>query len=73
MKYISETYSNVNLEDYSVDVNFTVTDLVRKHDWVLLWDRGKIVESGGKEISKKWMESFRFEGNKIDYINMFSK
>ena len=72
MKHISDTYSEVDIEDYSVAVNLAVTG-DNGDEWVLLWDEGNIVESNGKSIIKSWMESFRFEGDKINFINMYSK
>ena len=72
MKHISDTYSEVDIEDYSVAVNLAVTG-DNGDEWVLLWDEGNIVESNGKSIIKSWMESFRFDGDKINFINMYSK
>ena len=72
MKHISDTYSEVDIEDYSVAVNLAVTG-DNGDEWVLLWDEGKIVESDGKSTTKSWMESFRFNGDKINFINMYSK
>ena len=35
--------------------------------------RKLIVESNGESTIKSWMESFRFDGDKINFINMYSK
>ena len=72
MKHISDTYSVVDIEDYSVAVNLAVTG-DNGDEWVLLWDEGKIVQSDGESTIKSWMESFRFDGDKINFINMYSK
>ena len=72
MKFISDTYSGVDIKDYNVAVNFAVTG-DNGDEWVLLWDNGKTVTPDGKETSLNWMESFRFEGDKIAFINQFSK
>ena len=72
MKHISDTYSQVDIEDYSVAVNLAVTG-DNGDEWVLLWDEGNIVESNGESTIKSWMESFRFDGDKINFINMYSK
>ena len=72
IKHITETYSEVAIEDYSVAVNLAVTG-DNGDEWVLLWDEGNIVKSNGESTTKNWMESFRFDGDKINFINMFSK
>ena len=72
IKFISDTYSGVDIKDYNVAVNFAVTG-DNGDEWVLLWDNGKTVTPDGKETSLNWMESFRFEGDKIAFINQFSK
>ena len=71
-QYITDTYSEVDIEDYSVAVNLAVTG-DNGDEWVLLWDEGNIVESNGESTIKSWMESFRFDGDKINFINMYSK
>jgi len=72
IKHITETYSEVDIEDYSVAVNLAVTG-DNGDEWVLLWDEGNIVKSNGDSTTKNWMESFRFDGDKINFINMYSK
>ena len=72
LKHITDTYSEVDIEDYSVAVNLAVTG-DNGDEWVLLWDEGNIVKSNGESTTKNWMESFRFDGDKINFINMFSK
>ena len=42
-------------------------------EWVLLWDNGKVVSDDGNVTSLSWMESFRFDGDKISFINQYSK
>ena len=49
---LSDTYSEVDIEDYSVAVNLAVTG-DNGDEWVLLWDEGNIVESNGKSTRKK--------------------
>ena len=72
MKFMIEAYSSISIEDYFVAVNLAVTGS-NGDEWVLLWDNGKTVTSDGKETSLNWMESFRFDGDKIAFINQFSK
>jgi hypothetical protein len=72
IKHITDTYSEVDIEDYSVAVNLAVTG-DNGDEWVLLWDEGNIVESNGESTIKSWMESFRFDGDKINFINIYSK
>jgi len=72
MKFISDTYSAVDIKDYNVAVNFAVTG-DNGDEWVLLWDNGKVVAADGNVTSLNWMESFRFDGDKIAFINQFSK
>ena len=72
IKHITETYSEVDIKDYSVAVNLAVTG-DNGDEWVLLWDEGNIVKSNGESTTKNWMESFRFDGDKINFINMYSK
>ena len=52
MKHISDTYSEVDIEDYSVAVNLAVTG-DNGDEWVLLWDEGNIVDSNGKSIIQR--------------------
>ena len=66
------TKNFIDIKDYNVAVNFAVTG-ANGDEWVLLWDNGKTVTSDGKETSLNWMESFRFDGDKIAFINQFSK
>ena len=72
MKFISDTYSAVDIKDYNVAVNFAVTG-DNGDEWVLLWDNGKVAAADGNVTSLNWMESFRFDGDKIAFINQFSK
>tara|TARA_B110000116_G_C16749723_1_gene542736 strand:+ start:865 stop:1371 length:507 start_codon:yes stop_codon:yes gene_type:complete len=72
MKFMLESYSSIEIEDYQVAVNLAVKE-ENGDEWVLLWDNGKIVTSDGKESAYNWMETFRFEGDKIAYMNQFSK
>ena len=72
MKFILELYSSIEIEDYQVAVNLAVTE-ENGDEWVLLWENGTIVTSDGKESAYNWMETFRFEGDKIAYMNQFSK
>jgi K(+)-stimulated pyrophosphate-energized sodium pump len=72
MHFLSDTYSGVEIEDYNVAVNLAVTG-DNGDVWVLLWDNGKVVTPEGEETSLNWMESFRFDGDKISFINQFSK
>ena len=72
MQFLSDTYSGVDIEDYNVAVNLAVTG-DNGDVWVLLWDNGKVVTPEGEETSLNWMESFRFDGDKISFINQFSK
>ena len=73
IKHISDTYSGVNIKDYNVAVNLAVTG-DNGDEWVLLWDNGKVVNDNGDVIAQQsWMESFRFEGDKISFINQYSK
>jgi len=72
MKFISDTYSEVDIKEYNVAVNFAVTG-DNGDEWVLLWDNGKVVAADGNVTGLNWMESFRFDGDKIAFINQFSK
>ena len=72
IKHISDTYSTVDIQDYKVAVNLAVTG-DNGDEWVLLWDNGKVVTAEGNISSLSWMESFRFDGDKISFINQFSK
>ena len=72
IKHVKESYSQVEIEDYNVAVNLAVTG-DNGHEWVLLWDNGKVVSDNGDVSSLDWMESFMFDGNKISFINQFSK
>jgi hypothetical protein len=72
MQFLSDTYSGVDIEDYNVAVNLAVTG-DNGDEWVLLWDNGKVVTTEGEETSLNWMESFQFDGDKISFINQFSK
>ena len=60
------------IEDYQVTIDLAVTE-GNGDELVLLWDNGKIVTSDGKESNYSWVETFRFEGDKIAYMNQFSK
>ena len=72
LKHITETYSEVDIQDYNVAVNLAVTG-DNGDEWVLLWDNGKVVAADGNITSLNWMESFRFDGDKISFINQYSK
>ena len=72
LKHITETYSEVDIQDYNVAVNLAVTG-DNGDEWVLLWDNGKVVDTDGNIASLNWMESFRFDGDKISFINQYSK
>ena len=72
IKHVKESYSQVEIEDYNVAVNLAVTG-DNGHEWVLLWDNGKVVSDNGEVSSLDWMESFMFDGDKISFINQFSK
>ena len=72
LKHITETYSEVDIQDYNVAVNLAVTG-DNGDEWVLLWDNGKVVAADGNVTSLNWMESFRFDGDKISFINQYSK
>lgn len=72
MKFILESYSSIEIEDYQVAVNLAVTE-ENGDEWVLLWDNVTIFTSDGKESAYNWMETFRFEGDKVAYMNQFSK
>ena len=72
IKFILESYSSIEIEDYQVAINLAVTE-GNGDELVLFWDNGKIVTSDGKESNYSWVETFRFEGDKIDYMNQFSK
>ena len=72
IKFILESYSSIEIEDYQVAINLAVTE-GNGDELVLFWDNGKIVTSDGKESNYSWVETFRFEGDKITYMNQFSK
>ena len=72
IKHVKESYSQVEIEDYNVAVNLAVTG-DNGDEWVLLWDNGKVVSDNGDVSSLNWMESFMFDGDKISFINQFSK
>ncbi len=72
IKHVKESYSQVEIEDYNVAVNLAVTG-DNGDEWVLLWDNGKVVSDNGDTSSLNWMESFMFDGDKISFINQFSK
>ena len=72
IQFLSDTYSGVDIQDYNVAVNLAVTG-DNGDEWVLLWDNGNVVTPEGEETSLNWMESFRFDGDKISFINQFSK
>ena len=72
IKHVKESYSQVEIEDYNVAVNLAVTG-ANGDEWVLLWDNGKVVSDNGDTSSLNWMESFMFDGDKISFINQFSK
>ena len=72
IKHVKESYSQVEIKDYNVAVNLAVTG-DNGDEWVLLWDNGKVVSDNGDVSSLNWMESFMFDGDKISFINQFSK
>jgi K(+)-stimulated pyrophosphate-energized sodium pump len=72
LKHITETYSEVDIQDYNVAVNLAVTG-DNGDEWVLLWDNGKVVAADGNVTSLNWMESFSFDGDKFSFINQYSK
>ena len=72
MKFMVESYSAVEIEDYNVAVNLAVTG-DNGDEWVLLWDNGSVVTADGTSNSFNWMESFQFENGKIVMMNQFSK
>ena len=72
MQFMIEGYSSIEIQDYQVAVNLAVTGN-NGDEWVLLWDNGKVVTTEGEETSLNWMESFQFDGDKISFINQFSK
>ena len=72
VKFISDNYSSVEIQDYQIAVNLSVIG-DNGDEWVLLWDNGKVVSDSGESSSYNWMESFRFEGDKIARMNQFSK
>ena len=72
IKHVKESHSQVEIEDYNVAVNLAVTG-DNGDEWVLLWDNGKVVSDNGEVSSLNWMESFMFDGDKISFINQFSK
>ena len=72
INHVKDTYSQVEIEDYNVAVNLAVTG-DNGHEWVLLWDNAKVVSGNGEVSSLNWMESFMFDGDKISFINQFSK
>ena len=72
IKHVKESYSQFEIEDYNVAVNLAVTG-DNGDEWVLLWDNGKVVSDNGDTSSLNWMESFMFDGDKISFINQFSK
>ena len=72
IKHVKESYSQIEIEDYNVAVNLAVTG-DNGDEWVLLWDNGKVVSDNGDVSSLNWMESFMFDGDKISFINQFSK
>ena len=41
--------------------------------WVLLWDNATVVTETGEKSAFAWMEAFMFEGDKIIFMNQFSK
>ena len=72
IKFMSDSYSSVDIKDYKVAVNFSVVG-DNADEWVLLWDNGTIVSENGKGSSYSWMEAFQFEGDKIIVLNQYSK
>jgi len=72
VKFMSDSYSSVDIKDYKVAVNFSVVG-DNADEWVLLWDNGTIVSENGKGSSYSWMEAFQFEGDKIIVLNQYSK
>lgn len=72
MKFMTEAYSSISIEDYFVAVNLAVTGS-NGDEWVLLWDNAKIVSEDGTANRFNWMETFQFENGKIIYMNQFSK
>ena len=72
IKFILESYSSIEIEDYQVTIDLAVTE-GNGDELVLFWDNGKIVTPDGKESNYSWVETFRFEGDKIAYMNQFSK
>ena len=72
VKFMSDSYSSVDIKDYKVAVNFSVVG-DNADEWVLLWDNGTIVSKNGEGSSYSWMEAFQFEGDKIIVLNQYSK
>ena len=72
MKFMIDSFSSIEIENYQIGVNFAVTTGNGK-EWVCLWDSANIVLEDGTSSSHKWMEAFRFDKDKIDVINQFGK
>ncbi|MBC8455169.1 MAG: sodium-translocating pyrophosphatase [Flavobacteriales bacterium] len=72
IKFMLDSYADVDIKDYKVAVNFSVVG-DNADEWVLLWDNGTIVSKNGEGSSFSWMEAFQFEGDKIIVLNQYSK
>jgi hypothetical protein len=72
LNFMKDNYSSISINDYSVAVNLTVIDK-NGVQWLLLWDNGTIEAADGGQSRFSWMEAFRFDGDKIDFLNQYSK
>ena len=72
MKHMTDNFSLIKIQDYEVDINFSVTG-DNGDEWVLLWDNAKIVLPDGNSAKYDWMEAFQFVNGKITKINQFSR
>ena len=72
LQFMKEAYAAVSIKDYSVAVNFTVVG-ENEVEWVLLWDNAAVETADGTSTSYSWMEAFAFTGDKVSYLNQYSK
>ena len=72
LSFLKEVYSKMDILDYQVGVNLSVVG-DNGDQWVLLWDNATVVTETGEKSAFAWMEAFMFEGDKIIFMNQFSK
>ena len=72
VKHMVDNFSVIKIQDYEVDINFSVTG-DNGDEWVFLWDNANILLPDGNSAKYDLMEAFQFVNGKITKINQFSR